>query len=170
MPQTDARLDTLMPPLDEWSVFQATKPNALLIGPAADVKAAISGLLPYLRAPVVVHCHPRAMAECTWPPTGALVGWDVDTLDRTQQEQLLAWMDSHAADLQVISVGEAPVFPLVLRKEFIDTLYYRLNMVCLNVANHLAVALDAHSTMNVSRARPLNSRPARRVRATPLIR
>lgn len=136
MPQADAGRDTFMPPLDEWSVFQAAHPNALLIGPAADAKAAILRLLPYLRAPVVVHWHPRATAECRWQPTGVLVVWDVDTLDRTQQERLLAWLDSHGPDLQVISVAAGPVFPLVLCKEFIDTLYYRLNMVCLNVANN----------------------------------
>jgi DNA-binding NtrC family response regulator len=92
------------------------------------------------------------MAESTWQPTGTLVVWDVDTLDRMQQEQLLAWMQSHASDLQVISLGERPVFPLVLREEFSDRLYYRLNMVCLTLANNLSVPLDAHSTMNVSRA------------------
>jgi hypothetical protein len=91
------------------------------------------------------------MAEFMWQPTGTLVVWDVDTLNRTQQELLLAWMDSHAVDLQVISVGEDPVFPLVLRKELIATLYYRLNMVCLILADNLGVALDAHSLMNVSR-------------------
>jgi hypothetical protein len=139
-----------MRPLDEWSFFQATHPNALLIGPAANANAAILRLLPYLRAPVV-HWHPRAMAEFMWQPTGTLVVWDVDTLNRTQQELLLAWMDSHAVDLQVISVGEDPVFPLVLRKELIATLYYRLNMVCLILADNLGVALDAHSLMNVSR-------------------
>jgi hypothetical protein len=129
-----------MSPLEEWSVFHAAHPNALLIGAAAKANAAIVGLLPYLRAPVV-HWHPRAMAEFTWQATGTLVVWDVDILDRTQQELLLAWMDSHAADRQVISVGQGPVFPLVLRKEFIDTLYYRLNMVCLDLANSLASPL-----------------------------
>jgi hypothetical protein len=170
MPQTDARRDTLMPRLDEWSVFQAAQPNALLIGPAANAKAAIFRLLPFLRAPVV-HWHPRAMAEFTWPPTGALVVWDVDTLDRTQQERLIAWMDTHAAGLQVISVGKGPVFPLVLRQEFIETLYYRLNMVCLSVANQ-SRRRPQRSLHNERQPGPcpLNSRPARRVRATPLIR
>jgi hypothetical protein len=123
--------------IDEWSVFQAARPNALLIGSEANANAAILRLVPYLRTPVM-HWHPKAMAESTWQPTGALVVWDVDTLDRIQQELLLEWMDSHAADLQVISVGKHPVFPLVLRETFLDTLYYRLNMVCLKLADNPA--------------------------------
>jgi hypothetical protein len=127
------------PPLDEWSIFQGAHPHVLLVGPGASAKAAIVRLLPYLRAPVV-HWHPGAVAEPTQPAKGALVIWDVDTLDRIQQRLLLAWMDSHAADVQVISVGERPVFPLVLREKFLDTLYYRLNMVCLTLANNLGAA------------------------------
>lgn len=72
------------------------------------------------------------------PPTatGTLVIWDVDTLDRTRQEQLLTWIESHAADVQVISVAERPLFPLVLCDEFLDALYYRLNSVCVALATH----------------------------------
>jgi hypothetical protein len=33
---------------------------------------------------------------------------------------------------------------------FLDTLYYRLNMVCVTLAENPGVALDADSTMNVS--------------------
>jgi hypothetical protein len=120
---------THMPPLDESSVFDGTYPNALIIGSEPSANAAISRLLPCLRPPVL-HWHPRAVTEPTQPATGTLVIWDVDTLDRMQQEQLLMWMDSLVARVQVISVAEQPVFPLVLSKQFGDTLYYRLNTVC----------------------------------------
>jgi replication-associated recombination protein RarA len=73
------------------------------------------------------------MAE---PPqtTGTLIIWEVDTLDRTQQELFLMWMDRQV-DLQVISVARDPVFPLVLEGAFLDTLYYRLNIVCLQLSD-----------------------------------
>jgi sigma-54-interacting transcriptional regulator len=142
---------TQMPPLDDWSVFRGAHPHALLIGSEASADAAISQLLPFLRAPVV-HWHPAAVADAALPATGTLVIWEVDTLDRMQQEQLLMWLDSLAADVQVISVGERAVFPLVVREQFLDTLYYRLNIVCLTLENNLALPIDANSTVNAGTA------------------
>jgi hypothetical protein len=128
----DMRASRTGPPIDEWAIFQRAQPHALLVGSEASANAAILRLLPYLRAPVV-RWQPAALAEPAAQLMGTLVIWDVDTLDRMQQERLLAWIDSHAADVQVISVGKGPVFPLVQRGEFLAPLYYRLNMMLLDV-------------------------------------
>jgi hypothetical protein len=119
---------------NDWSVFRRAHPHALLIGTEAGAEAVIGRLRQYLRAPLV-HWRPRTRTE---PPSaaGTLVIWDVDALDRLQQAQLLAWMDSHL-DGQVISIAPAPVFPLALREEFLQTLYYRLNILCLGVDGQL---------------------------------
>jgi transcriptional regulator of acetoin/glycerol metabolism len=89
------------------------------------------------------------------PPhaTGTLVTWEVDTLDRRQQALLLRWMDSHAADVQVISVAPCPVFPLVLEGTFLPTLYYRLNTVCLARPDTPNVAFDGRSLEKAERER-----------------
>jgi|SRR6266853_5090070 len=123
-------------PIDEWSVFEGAHPHALLIGSETSTNAAIARLLPYLRAPLMQWC-PRAVKVPTQQTKGTLVIWDVDTLDRTQQEQLLTWMDSHDANVQVISTVKRPMFPLVLREKYLDTLYYRLNIVCLELEQGL---------------------------------
>jgi hypothetical protein len=117
--------------LNDWSIFRSAHPHALLIGSEASAQAMIARLLRYLRAPLV-HWRPGSGTE---PPhtAGTLVIWDVRALDRMQQAQLLAWMDRHIDDGQVISIAPAPVFPLALREEFLDALYYRLNIVCLGV-------------------------------------
>jgi hypothetical protein len=130
-----------IPQPDEWSCFRVAHPHALLIGSETWATAAMARLRPFLRAPLV-HWHPSALVD---PPhaTGTLVTWEVDTLDRLQQALLLRWMDSHAADVQVISVAPCPVFPLVLEGTFLPTLYYRLNTVCLARPDSLNVAFDA---------------------------
>lgn len=135
------------PQTDEWSCFRGAHPHALLIGSDAWATAAMGRLRPYLRAPLT-HWHPSALVE---PPhaTGTLVIWEVDTLDRRQQALLVRWMDSDAADVQVISVAPCPVFPLVLEGTFLPTLYYRLNTVCL--ADSLTVAVDAGSLEKAER-------------------
>jgi hypothetical protein len=117
-------------------VFEGAHPHALLIGSEASANAAITRLLPYLRAPLV-QWYPRAVKKPRQQATGTLVIWDVDTLDRMQQEQLLTWMDSHEANVQVISTVKRPVFPLLLCEKYLDTLYYRLNIVCLALEDSL---------------------------------
>jgi hypothetical protein len=137
------------PQTDEWSFFRGAHLNALLIGSEARVTAAMARLRPYLRAPLV-HWHPSALVE---PPhaTGTLVIWEVDTLDQLQQELLLTWMDSHGADVQLISVAPCPVFPLVSEGTFLPALYYRLNTVSLALSDSLNAAVDAASRKKAER-------------------
>ena len=139
------------PQSNEWSFFLGAHPHALLIGSETWATAAMARLRPYLRAPLV-HWHPSALVE---PPhaTGTLVIWEVDPLDQLQQALLLTWMDSHAADVQVISVARCPMFPLVSEGTFLPTLYYRLNSVCLALPDGLNVAIDAGSREKTERER-----------------
>lgn len=122
------------PALDEWSLLRTGRPNGLLIGSEVRVNAAMAGLCPYLRAPLV-EWHPRAVVEPPQEALGTLIVCGVDTLDLVQQERFLAWLNTRAADVQVISVAERPVFPLVVREEFLEALYYRLNVLCLVMAD-----------------------------------
>ena len=40
-------------------------------------------------------------------------------------------LDQGSPGLQILTLTEEPLFPLVLRGQLLDTLYYRLNAVCL---------------------------------------
>ena len=112
--------------VDEWSVIQRTQLHVLFVGPAASVNPALARLRPHLRGPVS-YWRPAIATDPTWTTRGALVIWDVDTLDCEQQKRLLAWMEGRGANVQVVSIAERPVFPLVWRKVFLEALYYRLN-------------------------------------------
>ena len=130
MLQTQAPSDSFSSPasssVDEWSVIRRTNLHVLLVGPAASVNPALARLRPHLRGPVS-YWRPAVATEPPWTTRGALVIWDVDTLDREQQERLLAWMEGRGANVQMVSIAERPVFPLVWRKVFLEALYYRLN-------------------------------------------
>jgi hypothetical protein len=117
--------------MDDWSLFREAHPHALLIGSAASADAALERLLPHLRAPLS-HWRPQASGEPPQETTGTLVIWDVDAIDRARQEQLLAWIERCPPELQVVSIAQRPLFPLVLSDDFLDALYYRLNTVCLD--------------------------------------
>jgi transcriptional regulator of acetoin/glycerol metabolism len=43
-----------------------------------------------------------------------------------------------AADVQIVSTCGQPLFPLVERGEFLNRLYYQLNVVYLDLTDHAA--------------------------------
>ena len=120
--------------IDEWFIYRTAHPNTLLIGSQEAAAAAISQHLPDLRAPLA-HWTPRS-SSAPIASAGTLVIRDVDTLDRTQQDQLFDWLDRCAGNLQVISITESALFPLVEAGAFLEKLYYRLNVICLSLTAH----------------------------------
>jgi hypothetical protein len=125
---TGVRVTTVVcPTIEEWNV--GAYPHTLLIGAEAAAAATIAQHVQFLRSPLR-HWRAREGMK-SLPTTGTLVIWDISTLNLLQQEELFTWMNSHAADVQVISVAECPLFPLVSAGAFLEKLYYRLNLVCL---------------------------------------
>jgi hypothetical protein len=122
--------------VDEWSVIRRTNLPVLFVGPAASVKPALARLRPHLGGPVS-YWRPAVATEPPSTTRGALVIWDVDTLDGEQQQRLLAWMAGRGANVRVVSIAERPVFPLLRRKVFLDALYYRLNALYVTLEDGL---------------------------------
>jgi hypothetical protein len=110
-------------------ILHGPRPHTLVIAPTASAEVALARLHQRLQAPVM-HWWPTGGTDLPRPTSGTLVIWEVDALDRTQQHQLLAWMEIGTGKAQLISISERPVYPLVERAEFLDLLYYRLNTVC----------------------------------------
>src|ERR1051325_10970661 len=115
-------------PADGGLILYGPRPHTLVIAPTASAEVALARLHQRLEARVV-HWWPTSGADLPRPTSGTLVIWGVDTLDRMQQHELLAWMEIGNGNAQLISIAERPVYPLVERAEFLDLLYYRLNTV-----------------------------------------
>ena len=58
---------------------------------------------------------------------------DVGALTTDDQLRLLDWLERAEGRTQVVSTSSAPLLPRVHAGSFIDTLYYRLNTVCVDV-------------------------------------
>jgi transcriptional regulator of acetoin/glycerol metabolism len=58
---------------------------------------------------------------------------DVGRLQPHEQLDLLAWLEQADGRTQVVSTSATPLLPRVQCGAFIDTLYYRLNTVCVDV-------------------------------------
>jgi Sigma-54 interaction domain len=119
----------IFPPVDEVLFLSETRPNLLMEGPEAQVRAAVAALRPLLPLPVTAWCGGRLPDK----HRGTLIVQEVHHLDATQQRQLMMWLDDAVGTVQVIATTSEPLFPLVERGVFLDVLYYRLNILRVEV-------------------------------------
>jgi hypothetical protein len=118
---------------DAWAILRAAHPHALLIGPAAATAAAVAVRCACLRTPLVWWAPGDEQA---WPrgPVGTLIVRDVASLTAEQQQHLLAGLEAERRPLQVVALAGEPLFPLIERGRFLEALYYRLNVVCIDLS------------------------------------
>ena len=115
---------------EEWQLLVTARPNVLLEGPPETTDAIVGEAIGWLPAP-----------HATWtgvPPSGdrpaTLLVRSVSAFDQDQQHSLLDWLEAPGDRMQVISTTTEPLYPLVSRGVFLANLYYRLNVVLLDVA------------------------------------
>jgi hypothetical protein len=103
--------------------------NLLLLGNDEETGALLKALRPHLPPPL----HEARNAAGLSLPDGAgtLILRGLSRLASQEQQALFTWLDSRAGRIQVVSMNEEPVFPLVEQGAFLPELYYRLNIVIL---------------------------------------
>ena len=107
--------------------------NLLLVGTAGAFRFVLEMLRLELRDPIV-RWRPGQPLELPSPGcTATLVLQDVSELTYDDQHRVLRWLDRAAGQIQVVSTTAVPLWPLVKAGAFNETLYYRLNTVCVNV-------------------------------------
>jgi hypothetical protein len=107
--------------------------NLLLIAPDGVVRFVLESLLLDLHEPIA-QWHPGE--RLALPPVdegGTLVLHESGSLTPDDQLRLLDWLERADGRTQVVSTSSAPLLPRVHSGAFIDTLYYRLNTVCVDV-------------------------------------
>ena len=117
---------------DDWPVLRTSHANLLVCGPRDATHAFILAVTPDLRVPVrdcsAVDALPSSPAE------GTLILRDVDALDSERQLRLLRRLDDpRNGRTQVVSTAAAPLYAAVQAGTFSDWLYYRLNVVYVEV-------------------------------------
>lgn len=116
-------------PGQEWRFLQRAHPNVLLAGTPIALSAALAVLQFSVRQPVVTWWAAGPLALPSLPTSGTLILREVDMLAREDQERLLDWLERVWGKVQVVSTTRLPLFQLVERGDFLDTLYYRLNLL-----------------------------------------
>ena len=116
----------------DGALLRATPVNTLLIGPTAEVDAVIAALLPQLDSPVA-HWWPTKSQPRPRLTSGTLILHDVEAIPPEQQAWFSARLSALDRPVRVISTSEMRVWPLVERGAFLASLYYRLNVLCLDL-------------------------------------
>ena len=122
-----------------------SRSNVLLIGSAAETERAIVSItgrsastLPAWSAAggpqLFPDERPRLGEERESPSDPVtVVVHDVQALDPAGQQRLHDWLAEHAGTMRVIATATALLHPMVERRELLEALYYRLNIVCIDL-------------------------------------
>jgi sigma-54-interacting transcriptional regulator len=108
--------------------------NVLVTGPQAATEVFVRSISPTIRVPIhYVACDAPLIlpsAQCT------LVLRGIDALTEEQQEVLLRWLDDERhGPRHVISLAATPLYERVQAETFKSALYYRLNVINLDVTD-----------------------------------
>jgi len=114
----------------EWDAVCQGQHNFLLVGTPSATKEVLVAMTPHLREPLYRY-SPKAGLPVPQPVDGTLVLLEVARLDGKQQKQLLRWLNEfeQRAHVRVVSTTSKPLFSLVEPGRFLVELYYKLNIV-----------------------------------------
>jgi hypothetical protein len=118
---------------DELLLIGMPRVNVLVAGRQSVVRPVLDALLGSVQKPIACWFpgEPLMVPASDWG--GTLLLNDVGALGLHDQIQLLEWLGRTMGRAQVISTTEMPLLPRVRAGVFIDTLYYRLNMIYMDV-------------------------------------
>lgn len=122
-------------PMDgEWRVARSARVNVLLVGSDGLVEKIVDALRPDLCQPIDVW---RPASGLVFPPvaaTGTLILQDVGAMPRADQRRLCDWLEITGGRTRVVSTTRQSLFPLLEAGAFMARLYYRLNVLCVQVS------------------------------------
>jgi Sigma-54 interaction domain len=107
--------------------------NLLLRGRETAVRTVLDSLARNLHEPIASWSPGRRLELPAVEKARTMILHEVGSLDIEDQIHLLDWLGRAVGRTQVVSTTSSPLLPRVRAGAFIDTLYYRLNTVYLDV-------------------------------------
>jgi hypothetical protein len=119
---------------EDQHLWRSTRVNLFVIGADDMVATLVASLWLYLATPVVVRRRGEPLRLLpSWRLIGTIVVYDVDTLTREEQRALNEWVCGGKGHRRVISTASQSLLPMVEAGLFDDALYYRLNVVTIDL-------------------------------------
>jgi hypothetical protein len=121
--------------LGRYRVAPVLRANVLVVGPDDVLKHLLDAVLPSLREPIS-RLAPRhsallpAAGECA-----TLIIENVGALPLHDQQHLFDWLTATVGRTQIVSTTASTLLPLVESGAFVEALYYRLNIICIDMTS-----------------------------------
>lgn len=116
----------------DWYLDVGTRANLLVIGPDDPADAFLKAIRPRLQEPVAIlrGGEPLALPP---RPVGTLILINVWALTPDEQRQLNRSLEERFRGAQVISTSPICLMPMIAGGNFLESLYYRLNAIYIDV-------------------------------------
>jgi Sigma-54 interaction domain len=122
----------------DWELLWTVHANALLVGRHDATDSVMAALRPCLAAPVLV-VRPGDLPALPLPRhAGSLILIDVCDFTADEQHRLIEWLDKNDGYTRVISTSFRSTALMLADGQFLKTLYYRLNVITLDVSEQMA--------------------------------
>lgn len=115
----------------DWLTARGHRPNVLVECARGSADTVVRHLMTWCALPFRFSSLPGTL-ELPTIRRGTLLLKDVATLTLSQQVMLYDWLTVGCGDMQVVSVASAPLQALVDDGEFLEGLFYRLNVIRLD--------------------------------------
>jgi hypothetical protein len=109
-----------------------SRANVLLIGDAPIVRQIVRTFWTYESGTPLPAWRPGSPLPQSGA-AGVIVVYDVNALSADQQRALSAQLESGVRAPQIVSTSATPLFAQVQAGRFCETLYYRLNTICIDL-------------------------------------
>jgi hypothetical protein len=129
---------------EDWHLAKTARVNLLVIHPRGVLPRLLDVLLPELEEPIVSWRPGQRLALPSGTSSGTMILRDVGALTDDEQRRLLDWLEETDGRTKVVSTSAEPLLFRVQSGAFLDTLYYRLNTVCVNASTSQSEAGHQH--------------------------
>jgi hypothetical protein len=116
----------------EWRVARMARLNLLLIARDVDPRKILDALRSDCHEPITTWAPGEVLILPANAQAGTLLLEDISALALEDQRRLYGWLD--ASTMQVVSITSRSLLPSIQAGAFLETLYYRLNIICGEVA------------------------------------
>ena len=122
--------------LTRWErrLAHATRLNLLLIATDVDPRELLEALRWDCPEPVMTWAPGEVLILPANAQTGTLLLEDVSALTLEDQRRLYGWLETSTGWMQVVSITSRSLLPSIQEGAFLEMLYYRLNIICGEVA------------------------------------
>lgn len=126
-------------PTSDLDLARHTRVNLFVVGADDAVVRLVTALWRTLVTPIVVrHRDEPLRLSPTSRPIGTIVLYDVETLTHEEQRALYHWVGTGNGRSRVVSTASRCLLPLVEAGAFHEDLYYRLNVVTIDLTSPVA--------------------------------